>query len=102
MTQNPEGFFTPAVDRSFTENQPTGEKANPTKSTRLKGGDSPTAAPNQQKAPQLLYVIRGRDTLAKIARRNGTDAATLFELNRQAIGPDPNDLPKGVEIRIPQ
>lgn len=101
MAEHPEGFFTGVVNRTFRENQPTGERAAAVKRARLKGGDSPTKSPSQQQAPQLLYVIRSRDTLAKIARRNGSDAATLFELNRQLIGPDPNELPVGVEIRIP-
>ncbi len=96
-----EQFFAPEVDRSFSENQPVERKPTPGKRVRVKGADSPTASANQQSAPQLLYVIKGRDTLAGIARRNGTDAATLFELNRQVIGPDPNSLPKGAEIRIP-
>ncbi len=98
----PEHFFSPAINRDFSEKQPTERRPTPGRRARLKGADSPTVSANRQAAPQLLHVIRGRDTLAKIARRNGTDAATLFELNRQVIGPDPNSLPKGVEIRIPQ
>ncbi len=101
MADELDGFFTPVTDRSFRENQPREGRVTATKPARLRGGDSPTAAPNQQQPSQLLYTIKGRDTLAGIARRNRTDAATLFELNREVIGPDANNLPKGAELRIP-
>lgn len=51
------------------------------------------------------YVVRAGDNLSAIARRTMGDGLAwprIYELNRSVIGPNPQALRAGMELRIPQ
>jgi nucleoid-associated protein YgaU len=67
----------------------------------------PVAAspPAREAAPQVRTVtVQPGDSLERIARQLYGDAAAwerLYAANREAIGPDPNHLPAGLELTLP-
>jgi LysM repeat protein len=65
----------------------------------------PAPWPAGEAAPQARTVtVRPGDSLGGIARQVYGDAAAwpqLYAANREAIGPDPNRLPPGLELTLP-
>jgi dienelactone hydrolase len=65
----------------------------------------PAAPPADEAAPPARTVtVRPGDSLEGIARQVYGDAAAwerLYAANREAIGPDPNRLPAGLELTLP-
>lgn len=47
------------------------------------------------------YTVRKGDTLSGIARLSGTDWKTLYEANRDVVGPDPNLIFPGQVLTLP-
>lgn len=47
-----------------------------------------------------LVVVTPGATLSSIAQRTGTSVATLYALNRDVIGPNPNVLHPGETLRL--
>jgi LysM repeat protein len=46
-------------------------------------------------------VVQPGDTLSKIASRYCTDWQTIYNINYQVIGPDPNNVPVGTVLTVP-
>jgi LysM repeat protein len=55
----------------------------------------------QQKVSYETYVVQRGDTLAKIAGKYCTTWQEVYELNRGAIGPNPNVLYVGTSLKVP-
>jgi LysM repeat protein len=51
--------------------------------------------------PTTAYVVQPGDTLAKIGRQFCTSWVGIYELNRAVIGPNPNVLPPGIVLQVP-
>jgi LysM repeat protein len=49
----------------------------------------------------VTVVVQPGDTLSKIAARYCTDWQTIYNINYQAIGPDPNNVPVGTVLTVP-
>lgn len=64
---------------------------------------SSTAAPAtaQSNVTYVARVTQQGDTLSKLAREFCTTWQEIYDLNRGAIGPDPNDLRPGTQLIIP-
>ena len=67
----------------------------------------PLATPTHSEAaaPQytsyITYVVKHGDTLARLGRRYCTSWQSIYALNRNVIGPDPDHLVAGMVLTIP-
>ena len=48
----------------------------------------------------LTYVVKAGDTLSGIASRYGVSWYSIYQLNRSAIGSNPNQIYPGETLRI--
>ncbi len=49
-----------------------------------------------------VYVVKAGDTLSKIAKARGLDGwQQLYEINKEAVGPNPNLIFPGLELTLP-
>lgn len=49
----------------------------------------------------VTVVVQPGDTLSKIAARYCTDWQTIYNINYETIGPDPNNVPVGTVLTVP-
>lgn len=74
---------------------------------REEGAEAEAADPEEEPAAPVQvrsYTVRPGDSLSGIAARemgSGSLWRELYEFNRQVIGPNPDGLREGMEIRIP-
>lgn len=61
----------------------------------------PAGGPAQNPANQpVYYTVVSGDTLSSIGARFGTYWKTIYDWNRQVIGPDPNFIKPGQKLRV--
>jgi nucleoid-associated protein YgaU len=64
-----------------------------------------SARETAEAAKALLYTVKAGDTLGTIAKASLGDASRwteIYELNKAAIGADPNMVKAGVVLRLPR
>ncbi len=59
------------------------------------------APPPPSSSGYVRYVVQPGDTLASIARRFCTTTSTIYSLNAQTIGPNPNAIWPGMVLWVP-
>ena len=102
----------PLVNQNPTGARPTIVVATPAvvasvaASPAVSPGLVPTAlaAPQPQQQPARTYVVQPGDTLRSIAQDQYGDPTVwprIYETNRDIIGPDPDALVAGTELRLP-
>ena len=65
-------------------------------------GSGIVMAPRPAKAQSFVtVVVQPGDTLAKIAGRYCTNWQNIYDMNRQAIGPNPHQLSAGMALTVP-
>ena len=71
----------------------------------VRSGGSSTAPVTQPVSAPTSYVVKGGDSLSKIARRIYGDAkqwTRIYEANRELIGKNPDLIQPGQNLVIPQ
>lgn len=69
------------------------------------GVASPAPSPSPRGATATTYTVEPGDTLRSIAETVYGDPEAwgpIYEANQEVIGPTPDDLPAGIQLRIPQ
>jgi nucleoid-associated protein YgaU len=67
-------------------------------------GTNPSAAPSAASTSAREYVVKAGDTLSGIARQTlgNADWETIYDANRDLIGPNPAALKVGMKLSIPK
>jgi LysM repeat protein len=61
----------------------------------------PDAVAGVQQLAESTYTVVPGDTLWNIAQQLGVDLAELYALNREVIGPDPDQIQPGMRLLVP-
>jgi nucleoid-associated protein YgaU len=99
--------------RSFGAQLPADQAARPTFVIAAMPSPSPSGVPRAASTPGTAaattnsdqYTVEAGDTLRSIAQQVYGDAAQwprIYDANRETIGPDPDTLSAGTQLRIPR
>jgi nucleoid-associated protein YgaU len=95
--------------RSFGAQLPADAAARPTFVIAAPPSPSPSGSPRSSATPAAPtvdeYTVDAGDTLRSIAQQVYSDPAQwprIYDANREAIGPDPDTLRAGMQLRIPR